>query len=358
MNEYIQSMIDWIEENLKDEFSLDNLASYMGYSPYYCSFKFHQATGISMRRYILLRRLYLSTKDLANNRKILDIAFDYSYSSQEAYSRAFKTVFGVSPREFQLNKMPVQSFAKLIVYQREDGCRMNISREAEVEQLKKKNKELFDEDVLNILNGQVMYEEFKHKKLMGDSDYAPFNEAMCVNATTRSIFDQEFIQTRAAGHHDSEENYRKMVIKPLNSLFEKNYNYIVLWFGEDMFCQMNLLTMLAYLEQSQYKGKVFFNSFREDEFKVSQTELTLGSYYSVYEEVLVHHMKPTNEVLPVMFQAIELFLDMQTENNAVIRYISKNKHLPAPELLKRLFEVFPTVGYGDSQYLELINKIK
>ena len=192
---------------------------------------------------------------------------------------------------------------------------------------------------------------------MGDSDYVPFNEAMCVNATTTSIFDHAFIQTRAAGHGESEENYRNKVINPLNNLFVKNYNYIVLWFGEDMFCQMNLLTLLAYLEQSQYKGKVFFNSFREDEFKVSQTELTLGSYYSVYVEVLINHMKPTNEVPPVMYQAIELFLEMQTENNRVIKYIVKNKHLSSSELLMRLFEVFPTVGYGDLQYIKLIDKV-
>lgn len=37
----------------------------------------------------------------------IKIAFDYDYSSQEAYSRAFKTVFGIGPREFQLNRMPV-----------------------------------------------------------------------------------------------------------------------------------------------------------------------------------------------------------------------------------------------------------
>lgn len=358
MNEYIQLMIDWIEGNLKDEFSLEELASYMGYSPYYCSFKFHQITGISIRRYILLRRLYLSTEDLANNRKIIDIAFDYHYSSQEAYSRAFKTVFGVSPKEFQLNQMPVQSFAKLIINQGEDGYRMNMSRETEVEKLKNRKRDLFDQNVLNILNGQVMYDEFNNKKLMGDSAYAPFNEAMCVNATTTSIFDQAFIQTRAAGHGESEENFRNKVIKPLNNLFEKSYDYIVLWFGEDMFCQMNLLTILAYLEQSRYKGQVFFNSFREDEFKISQTELTLGNYYSVYEEVLVNHLKPTNVVPPVMYQAIELFLEMQTENNMVRKYILKNKHLPASELLKRLFEVFPSVGYGDSQYMKLIDQIK
>ena len=40
MNRYIQLMIDWIEENLKNEISLEDLASYMGYSPYYCSLNF------------------------------------------------------------------------------------------------------------------------------------------------------------------------------------------------------------------------------------------------------------------------------------------------------------------------------
>lgn len=69
-------------------------------------------------------------------------------------------------------------------------------------------------------------------------------------------------------------------------------------------------------------------------------------------------MKPTNEVTPVMYQAIELFLEMQTENNMVRKYILKNIHLPSSELLKRLFEVFPTLGYGDSKYMKLIDQIK
>jgi len=358
MNDHIQLMIDWIEDNLKNEFSLDKLSNYMGYSPYYCSFKFQQVTGISIRRYILLRKLYLSTEDLANDRKIIDIAFDYDYSSQEAYSRAFKTVFGINPRQFQVNKMPVQSFVKLTINKDEEWRRMNISRKIEVEKLQNENSELFDKDVINILNGQVMYEEFKDNKLMGYSDYAPFNEAMCVNATTKQIFDKEFIETRASGHRESVENYIKKVIDPLENFFNKEYKCIVLWFGEDMFCQMNLLTILSYLEQSGYDGKLFLNSFREDEFKVSQTELILGNYYSVYNEVLVNHEKTSNELLPVMYQAIDIYLDMLKENNAVVKYISKNKDLPTPELVKRLFDLFPTIGYGDSQYIELINKTR
>lgn len=235
---------------------------------------------------------------------------------------------------------------------------MNTSKKIEVEKLRHNRSELFDKDVLHILNGQVMYEEFKNNRLMGDSDYAPFNEAMCVNATTDQIFDKEFIHIRAAGHHESVEGYIEKVIAPLAHLFNKEYKCIVLWFGEDMFCQMNLLTLLSYLEQSGYEGKVFLNSFREDEFKVNQTELKLGHYDSVYKEVLVNHTKPSNELIPVMYQAINIYLDMLSEDNKVVKYINKNRNLPTKELIKRLFERFPTVGYGDLQYMELINKIR
>lgn len=358
MDEQIQFMIEWIEGKLTTPFSLDELSNRMGYSPYYCSFKFHQVTGITIRRYILLRRLYLSTVDLAQNRKIIDIAFDYNYSSQEAYSRAFKTVFGISPREYQLNKLPVQSIPKLTMNKNEDWCGMKTNKKFDLERLQSNKWEIFDKDVLNILNGQMMFEEFKEHRLMGDSDYAPFNEAMCINATTTQVFDNAFIHKRAHGHNDSLENYMQKVIKPLETLFTKDYQCIVLWFGEDMFCQMNLLTILSYLEQSGYEGKVLLNSFREDEFKVNQSELQLGHYQAVYKEVLVNHTKPSSEVLPVMYQAINIYLEMLKENNAVVKYIAKHKDVPTSELLQQLFKLFTTVGYGDTQYLQLINKVR
>lgn len=56
--------------------------------------------------------------------------------------------------------MPIQSFVKLNI---EGECKMNISRKVEVEQLRNTKSELFDKGVLHILNGQMMYEEFKMK---------------------------------------------------------------------------------------------------------------------------------------------------------------------------------------------------
>lgn len=49
---------------------------------------------------------------------------------------------------------------------------------------------------------------------------------------------------------------------------------------------------------------------------------------------------------------------MLKEDNAVTKFIYKNKELSNQELLIKLFHLFPAIGYGDSQYIELINKIK
>ncbi len=358
MNDQVQSMIDWMEATIRTKFSLDALADYMGYSPYYCSFKFHQAAGMTIRRYILLRRLYLSTDDLLAERRIIEIALDYDYSSQEAYSRAFKAVFGITPKEFQLMKLPVQSFAKLTLNNKEEWRKVSDIRKTEVEKLKQENSAPFEHEVLNICNGQAMYDDFKRNQLMGNSDYVPFNEAMCVNRTTPVVFSKEFIEVRASGHQDTVDHYTSKVIDPLVSLFRKQYRCIVLWFGEDMFCQMNLLTLLAYLEQSGYKGQLFLHSFREDEFKVNQIELQLGSYSDVYKTVFMEQQKPTCELLPVMYQSIDLYLEMLQDDNRVTKYIAVHSEWPTAELVQNLFEIFPNVGYGDSQYIELIRRGK
>lgn len=56
-----------------------------------------------------------------------------------------------------------------------------------------------------------------------------------------------------------------------------------------------------------------------------------------------------------MYQAIDLYLEMLKEDNIVMKFISKNKGLSNQELLTKLFYLFPTIGYGDTQYIELIN---
>lgn len=136
MDDMIQEMIHWIEANMTGSFSLNELSQAMGYSPYYCSFKFHQVTGMSIKRYVLLRKMYLAAMTLIEtDERIIDIAINSGYTSQEAFSRSFKQVFGVNPREFRVSPEPLQTFAKLTLQGIEDVYQMNISQKLTIEAL-------------------------------------------------------------------------------------------------------------------------------------------------------------------------------------------------------------------------------
>ncbi|MDE6747272.1 MAG: AraC family transcriptional regulator, partial [Oscillospiraceae bacterium] len=59
-NEAIQKMIDWIEDNLCENPSLLQMSKQIGYSPYYCSVRFREITGMTIKSYMAGRRLTLA----------------------------------------------------------------------------------------------------------------------------------------------------------------------------------------------------------------------------------------------------------------------------------------------------------
>lgn len=66
---------------------------------------FYMLTGCTLRGYIKQRRLYYASKDLVfrTDKSISDIALDYQFSDQSAFSRAIKEKYGVTPGEIRKN---------------------------------------------------------------------------------------------------------------------------------------------------------------------------------------------------------------------------------------------------------------
>lgn len=94
----IQNAIDYIEENLCGQITIDDVANkaYMSTSNFRRSFL--ALCGITIGEYIRLRKLTLAGKDIVStNDKIIDIAFKYGYESHESFSRAFLRFHNVSP---------------------------------------------------------------------------------------------------------------------------------------------------------------------------------------------------------------------------------------------------------------------
>ena len=106
-NEAIQKMIDWIDENICESPSLMHMAEQIGYSPYYCSARFHEITGMTIKSYVSGRRLTLAALALRDtDERIIDIAVRCGYSSQEALTRAFSAAFGCTPGSYRRNPVP------------------------------------------------------------------------------------------------------------------------------------------------------------------------------------------------------------------------------------------------------------
>jgi len=87
-----------IERNHERNLSLGDIAAACGVSTYHLAHAFGRTAGVSVMHYLRSRRLSGAAAALSQGAgNILDLALDTGYSSHEAFSRAFRLQFGVTP---------------------------------------------------------------------------------------------------------------------------------------------------------------------------------------------------------------------------------------------------------------------
>ncbi|MFD1334717.1 GyrI-like domain-containing protein [Oceanobacillus iheyensis] len=93
----LNHVIDYIEEHLTDDLSLESISEFAGVSDYHFRKIFFYIAGITLSEYIKNRRLSEANKDLLNGEKVTDVAFKYRYESLDGFTRAFKNWSGILP---------------------------------------------------------------------------------------------------------------------------------------------------------------------------------------------------------------------------------------------------------------------
>ncbi len=112
----VEAMIDWVENHIEEDPELGKMARHVGYSEFYCSAKFHEYVGVPFKEYVFRRKLTLAAETLTHSDlRIIEIAMRYGFSSNEAFSRAFKKIYGCSPNQFRARKPKVRSFDRIRV---------------------------------------------------------------------------------------------------------------------------------------------------------------------------------------------------------------------------------------------------
>lgn len=96
--DFVGKALWYIETHFEDDITLDDIAAVPGFSKFHLVRAFGTCFGKSVMRYVRERRLTEAAKRLASTDDgILGVALQFGYNSHEAFTRAFKAQFGVTP---------------------------------------------------------------------------------------------------------------------------------------------------------------------------------------------------------------------------------------------------------------------
>ncbi len=96
----IQKALWFAESHFREPITLEDIAQTCHVSAFHLTRGFAATMGLSLMRYVRARRLTAAALQLANGAdNILDVALDVGYGSHEAFTRAFKELFALTPEQ-------------------------------------------------------------------------------------------------------------------------------------------------------------------------------------------------------------------------------------------------------------------
>jgi AraC family transcriptional regulator len=98
----ISDTIEYIESSMSHKLTLADLSARVRISDFHFNRIFKTVTGMTLKQYILGRKLAKAAEQLKSTRRsVIDIALGLGFEYPEVFSRAFKNQLGVSPAAFR-----------------------------------------------------------------------------------------------------------------------------------------------------------------------------------------------------------------------------------------------------------------
>lgn len=107
----IRKAIEYIEQRYSEQITVADIGAQVFQSPSYFSFIFRTMTGYTVKNYLNKYRLYRAARDLReSDEQIISIAYIHGFSSQQAFTKSFTQMYGISPARFRLQRIPLETF--------------------------------------------------------------------------------------------------------------------------------------------------------------------------------------------------------------------------------------------------------
>ena len=118
----INKTFDYIEKNLENQFTLEELAAVAGFSKYHFNRIFYGCVGETPFQFIQRLRLERAASLISSkpHLSITEIAFVCGFNEPAVFSRNFKNHFGKSATEFRNQKQKLSNFSKANSKKRQD----------------------------------------------------------------------------------------------------------------------------------------------------------------------------------------------------------------------------------------------
>lgn len=99
-DENIESIINYINENLNGDLSIENISSQFYMSKYHLMHKFKEQTGYTLHTYIQQKRLIKAISLIKKGMQITAVSMECGFGDYSSFVRAFKKHYGVSPKKY------------------------------------------------------------------------------------------------------------------------------------------------------------------------------------------------------------------------------------------------------------------
>ena len=162
----IEAVIDKIEKSITSEIDYERLASEMTLSVYEFRRIFAFVVGCPVSEYVRKRRLSLAAAELMTGKRIAikDICEKYGYSTEAAFSKAFRDMHGISPTKCQADGSSVRLFTR-------PRFQLTVSGKGEVP--------------FSVISDTQFY-------IKGLTKTSPYTDSCCCDAVWREFYDKGY----------------------------------------------------------------------------------------------------------------------------------------------------------------------
>ncbi len=281
--EAIEQSLDYIEEHLQQDIAIEALAQKVNLSVYYFQRLFRRLVNQSVTEYVKLRKLAKASDEIINtDKRIIDIALTYGFSSHPSFTRAFKEVYGITPEVYRKEKPHLNHFVKPELSLHYEQVQENVPLIVDGIVIEITRQYIEDDYKIVGVKGQVDETELGYGKSTGVSTIGELWDA----------FHQKKMKIRQQICKDKEYGllYKGEAregcfmylagAKAKELVVDQQVDQYTLEAGEYLVCQVEAESFQDLIDSAIYKASMFLNQW------IVQHEIACGNYaVEVYEQM-------------------------------------------------------------------------